>query len=486
MPPKLRKPLVSVCTPLADDLFVHHGSINVGILRHGDRALLIDFGEGSVLESLHSLGIEHVGTVLFTHYHRDQASGAPALLSRETRIGVPATERRWFESVADFWNDPAYRWHVYDFHPDSLMLALPLGVDLALEPGDTLQWGGARITAFATPGHTDGSLSYLVELERSGRYIFSGDVIYDAGRVWDVYSLQKGTQTRDYHGFLGARAELLSSLEQLRGLDADAVIPSHGAIMREPSAAINLLREHLEACYTIYAATSALRYYFPALFAEFEGREDFLPRQTTSAFPAFLRHLSTTWLVLSADGAAFALDCSGENVASELAELQRLGTFRTLEGLWISHYHDDHVDGVPALIARFDCPVFADGHVAQVVEHPEAWQLPCLSPAQVHVDHVTQHGETWRWHEFTFTAYHLPGQTLYHGGLLVEGRGQRILFAGDSFTPTGIDDYCAGNRNPLGAGIGFDACLALLEEIKPEIILNAHVDEASLLPPTTT
>jgi hypothetical protein len=41
---------------------------------------------------------------------------------------------------------------------------------------------------------------------------------------------------------------------------------------------------------------------------------------------------------------------------------------------------------------------------------------------------------------------------------------------------SGIDDYCPGNRNPLGVGQGFDACLALLETLKPDTILNCHVD----------
>ena len=76
------------------------------------------------------------------------------------------------------------------------------------------------------------------------------------------------------------------------------------------------------------------------------------------------------------------------------------------------------------------------------------------------------------------TAYHLPGQTLYHGGLLVEGHGQRVLFAGDSFTMAGIDDYCMGNRNYLGPGVGFDACVSLVQTLAPDYILNCHVDQA--------
>jgi len=58
-----------------------------------------------------------------------------------------------------------------------------------------------------------------------------------------------------------------------------------------------------------------------------------------------------------------------------------------------------------------------------------------------------------RWHEFQFTFFDFPGQTLYHDGLLVQHDGaDRPLFAGDSFTPSGIDDYCLQNRDFVGEG----------------------------------
>ncbi|MEZ4664127.1 MAG: hypothetical protein R2911_41890 [Caldilineaceae bacterium] len=33
----------------------------------------------------------------------------------------------------------------------------------------------------------------------------------------------------------------------------------------------------------------------------------------------------------------------------------------------MTHYHDDHVDAMPALQAAFDCPTLADAHVAPVI-----------------------------------------------------------------------------------------------------------------------
>jgi glyoxylase-like metal-dependent hydrolase (beta-lactamase superfamily II) len=193
--------------------------------------------------------------------------------------------------------------------------------------------------------------------------------------------------------------------------------------------------------------------------------------------PAFLRHTGTTWLVLSESGAAFAVDCGTEDVVRQVRSWQAEGDLGEIEWLWISHYHDDHVDAIPSFREVFGCPVVADERVAQVVERPLAWRLPCISPVVVPVDRRTGHGESWTWREFRITAYLLPGQTLYHGGLLVEGRGHRILFAGDSFTMAGIDDYCAGNRNFLGEGVGFDACLQLVQALEPDTILNCHVDQ---------
>jgi hypothetical protein len=53
-----------------------------------------------------------------------------------------------------------------------------------------------------------------------------------------------------------------------------------------------------------------------------------------------------------------------------------------------------------------------------------------------------------------------------------------MLFVGDSFTPAGMDDYCAHNRLWLGRGVGFDRCVALIEKLRPTHVFNCHVNEA--------
>jgi glyoxylase-like metal-dependent hydrolase (beta-lactamase superfamily II) len=474
---------VSTWTGLTEDLYVHHGAVNVGILRDGRRALMIDCGNGDIRNTLQDLQIDVVEKVVFTHHHRDQASGFHKIAGQGTRVGVPAGEAELFCDVQCLWDDPNQRWHLYDARP-SLLLAAPIPVHEQYVEGDAFTWGKSSISALETPGHTDGSISYLVRMPGKQSFLFSGDAIYGEGQVWDLYSLQKGFETRDYHGFMGDRMRLERSLSRMVALDAEVWIPSHGSAMIDPAQAVALLTERLDACYEQYVAIAALRHYFPGLFRGYEHLPGSLPFGDGLPLPDFLRHLGTTWVVSSEAGPAFVLDCGTEQVVRELEAMRSRGEIGHPEWLWVTHYHDDHVDAIPAFVRQFGCPVVAEAHVAQAIERPLAWRLPCISPVRVPVDHVVAHGERWTWREFTITAFHLPGQTLYHGGLLVEGRGHRILFAGDSFTMAGIDDYCTGNRNWLGSGVGYDACLALVEAISPDLIVNNHVDRAFCFSPS--
>jgi len=469
-------------TRLSEHLSVYHGPINVGIVRDGPKALLIDCGDGSVADALPGLGITAVDRILFTHHHRDQACGAHALAQRGAQIVVPAAERASFDKVADYWNNPKSRWYLTRYHPHHLSLAEPVPVHDAVADEQTFTWGPAAIRVLATPGHTDGSVCYLVEVD-GRRVAFSGDSIYDEGQVWDIHSLQKGVQTGDYHGFLGSRPRLTASLQKVKQAGPATLVPSHGRIMPEPAKAIDALVERLDLCYDKYVAIAALRHYFPKVFVEYAGRPDHMPIRPGLPPPDCLRHFSTTWVLVSKDKSALVMDCWGQKVIDFVKELIAKGDVRTVEGLWVTHYHSDHVDGIPQFQQTFDCPCITDRHVAEVIANPMAWRLPCISPNKARVDRPTRDGESWQWREFKLTAYHLPGQTLYHAGLLVEGQGLRMFFIGDSFTMAGIDDYCPLNRTWLGRGVGFDRCIALIERLRPTHMFNPHVKDAFTFTP---
>lgn len=469
-------------TRVGEHVVVFHGPVNAGILISGSKAWVIDCGDGSVAETLLSLGVSTVEKLLFTHHHRDQACGAGAFIEGGAKIAVPAPERDWFDHIERFWNDPRQRWHNYEVRPSRLMLTEPIKVDETLDAGQVLTFGPVRVEVLPTPGHTHGSISLLVESDGK-RVVFSGDAICDDGQVWDVYTLQDAYKRGDrqiygYHGFMGAWWTLADSLDRIKAARPDMLVPSHGRIMPDPARAIDLLKERLSTCYDRYVAISALRHYFPELFIDYEGRPGQMPLRPGKAPPEFLRHFDTSWVIVSEDKAAFVMDCRNEAVIKNIRDMVGRGELRKVEGLWVTHYHDDHVDAIPEFLREFGCPCFADRSVADVVSRPMAWGLPCMSPSVIHVDRPTADGESWQWHEFKMTAYYLPGQTLYHGALFVEGRGVRMLFVGDSFTRAGIDDYCTYNRNFLGDNVGFDRCLRLIEKLKPTHLFNCHVDQA--------
>ncbi len=465
---------------LSPNLALLRGTIHVGVVFNGNEALLIDCGDVGTFEWAAAAGIK-VKKVLVTHHHREQVMG---LLSGETdaEVLVPATEEKHFTDVAQYWLAPSSRWHIYNQRPHHWMLPQSVSVAGVVKDGESLTWGSATIKALETPGHTEGSLSFLVSVDGL-RVVFCGDLLHGPGQVPNLYCLQKGLQrgqrrTSDYHGFLGAREMLKESLHRILVEQPHVVVTSSGGVMENPEVGLQLLMERIDTLYDNYVSTSALRHYFPELFEEFQGRPDHLPFRPQLAPPAYLRHVGTSWIIRSRDGAAFVMDCGSPRVIEALDKMMTAGEITRVEGLWITHYHDDHVDAVPQFLEKFACPCYAVQPVAEVITRPLAWRLPCISPSVVRVDRIMADGESFSWHEFRMTAFHFPGQTLYHGGLFVENAPDKLLFVGDSFTPSGIDDYCIQNRNFLHDGSGFLRCLDLISQLKPTHMFNCHVDAA--------
>ncbi len=460
---------------LASNLHLLRGAVNTGMLVSGGQALLLDCGDTVTPERLLRHGVEAVEMILCTQYRRTSTAGVYPFIEQGAQVIIPAGERELFEQPGDYWNAWACRWHLYSHRPGPMVPAHPIpGVRGVREP-ETIEWQGYVIHVIDTPGATDGSVSYVVEVDDE-RFCFCGDAIFAPGMLWDLHSLQKGHDgLRDYHGFVGNRRALIDTLEKLGDSGIDVLVPSHGEVMEDPAGACQLLVNRLDGLWHNYTSMSSINHYFPDVFTETADDPACLLPAEAVDLPSFLRRVSgTSFGILSDSGAMWLSDCGNDAVVNTLWDWQEQGEITGVEGCWVSHYHDDHVDSLHRLKSCFDCPIVADEHMAEIIEHPGRFYLPCISPVPAPVDRVTRSGESWQWQEFTLTAYHLPGQTLYHGGLLIEGHGRRVLLAGDNFSPTGLDDYCAPNRCFLSNDKGFFQCLHLLQQIKPDCILNAH------------
>ena len=466
---------------LAQGLYLFEGAVNTGILVVGGTALLFDCDDTITEERLAELGVERVEAVLCTQHRRPNVAGAYEYVERGARLIVPEAERHLFEKVGAYWADPANRWHIYHHQPQQVLVR-PLPVERGVGQGDAIDWRGHRISVLDTPGATDGSVSYVIEIVGK-RICFCGDALYGPGQLWDLYSLQKGTgEIHDYHGFLGNKRLLIPSLRKL-GSETDLLIPSHGEPVDDPGPATDLVIERLDEVWRSYTAISSLNHYFPHFFDD--TKDDSLrmaPAPTFEQPPFFRRVAATSYALISDSGAVLLTDCGAPVVVDTLRTWVKAGKIGEIEACWVTHYHDDHVDALPALQHAFGCPILTEEHMTEVVEHPRRFFLPCISPNGTPVAHSVRDGESWTWHEFTLTAHHFPGQTYYHSGLLIEGHDTRIYVAGDSGAPTGIDDHCCPNRNFLGEGAngprGFRRCLRIWRETRPDLIFNAHQDRA--------
>jgi glyoxylase-like metal-dependent hydrolase (beta-lactamase superfamily II) len=238
--------------------------------------------------------------------------------------------------------------------------------------------------------------------------------------------------------------------------------------------------------YSNYLTIDALRWYFGDKHIIGKARRvlgpeasvPWMPMAETNTLPSWVRAIDNTRLICAADGSALLVDCGSTHILNELKKLRDSGKFSRLDYVFISHYHDDHTDQVPAVVETFGSTVLACRELCHILEHPEAYALPCLTRNPITVSGKLTSGAHWRWKEFDLTAYYFPGQTLYHQALLVrKDQGASILFVGDSFTPTGVDDYCLQNRNFLHPNSGYFRCLSTLQNLPAGCwLVNQHVE----------
>ena len=449
------------------------GSVNAVLVERNGKKLLIDSGE---LTTAPGGGV--ADWALYTHHHRDQASGAPALAAAGTRILVPLKERRFFEDARTFWNEADNILdHRYNFRPHLFTLRESVPVARALQGGESHQWEGLTFEVVDTPGHTDGSVTYLVNLNGK-RIAFTGDLICGPGQIWEIYSLQKRfPQMRgDYWGFGGAVSEVKASLDRVLDEKPDLLIPSHGVIIENPASAVAKLKENLDAAMDNFLTLAGWRT-SPYHVGEYppDNPPRMFPPLPAVTYPKWIRDIaSTTKAIVADDRSVFLSDCGHPKAIEELARLQASGEIGSVDGLWITHYHDDHTEFANAAKRQFGAKVYVQREIVDIIEHPTAYQMPCLFPESIHVDRVMEHGETMHWKGFELTAYHFPGQTLYHDGLLVQHAGFKVFLTGDSLTNWGVDDYCSQNRCFLGPNVGYEKCFQILLDTQPDMLVAAH------------
>lgn len=457
------------------------GAVNGLILTRGSKRLAV-YGDPRPSPA-------SVEQVLLTHFRRDVAWAARELQRKGASVIAPATEAELIAHPGKFWlSFEKARYHDYAML-NSRVLTEPLPVARAVRGGDCIEWQSLVIEVLDTPGYSPGAVSYLVTVD-DRRIACTGDLIYGDGQLFDLWSLQDAVpeaKLRGYHGYAARAGELIRSLREVAARKPDVIVPARGPIIEHPVEAIDNLIARLKTPLREHFTTDALRWYFKddnlrlraAKLLEGEVPA-WMSMAETGPLPPWAVAISNSRLLLSESGAAFLVDCGSDSIIKKVAELRESGRFRSLDGIFITHYHDDHTDRSQACADRFGCPVYFTSELRDILENPSAYRAPCLTTLPIHSGKALSHGYTWRWHEFELTASLFPGQTLWHDSLLAKkDGGEAILFVGDSFTPSGIDDYCLWNRDFLAPGEGFWNCMEQVRRLpRGTWLVNQHVEPA--------
>jgi glyoxylase-like metal-dependent hydrolase (beta-lactamase superfamily II) len=176
---------------------------NTWVLRAPGSTAAVVVDPGPLIEEhLHAVAaLGPVAVTLLTHGHPDHAEGARRFAAL---TGADVLAR-----------DPAHA-----------VGGQALGVD-----GEPLALAGLRIAAFATPGHTSDSVSFVIAssgIPSSGVAPSGGPSAIEAVLTGDTI-LGRGTTVVAWPD--GALRDYLTSLERLRGLGAVPVLPGHGPVL---------------------------------------------------------------------------------------------------------------------------------------------------------------------------------------------------------------------------------------------------------------
>lgn len=197
----------------------------VYLIHFADQSAVVDAGCGDSTKKIianirsHNVATETIQYLLLTHCHFDHTGGAKALRDvTGCKIVAHELDSKFLEDGDE--DVTAASWYGQSLEPFS--------VDIKLT-GDRnpIELGGGLIEAIHTPGHSPGSMVYLVESE--GQKILFG---------------------QDVHGplhpsLLSNREDYLRSLDLLLSLDADILCEGHYGVFQGAREVSKFIRRFL-------------------------------------------------------------------------------------------------------------------------------------------------------------------------------------------------------------------------------------------------
>jgi glyoxylase-like metal-dependent hydrolase (beta-lactamase superfamily II) len=469
----------SPVSEIAPGIFRVADTCNVYVVRDPDpsarTAFAVDFGDGRALDHLPEMGVDRITDVLMTHHHRDQGQGLPRAVAAGIRVHVPPAERDLFGDVEEMWQSRTL-YNDYNLRQDKFSLLDSVPVHDVVPEYRRRTYAGTAVEVVPTPGHTTGSVSYLVE--RDGRHVaFTGDLVYAPGKVWSLAATQW-----TYVDNEGPAMTVLSCY-QLMERHLDLLLPSHGEPMDDPRHALELLASRMS------------RYVDSRRAYPWDLRERWENPYVPLTEHLLLNNSSNAcgYVLLSRTGAALFIDYgydqytglpAGHDRASRrpwlgsLAALRRTYGVTAIEVALPTHYHDDHVAGMNLLREVEGTRIWAPTNIADILESPLEQDLPCTWYDPIPVDRRLPLGRGFTWQEYEIMVHHLPGHTLYAAAYEFVVDGVKVLATSDQQVGMGVPggprevlNYQYRNRFRIG---DYQASAALYRRIAPQLMLSGH------------
>ena len=478
-------------TRIAPDVYLWSDTCNVFVFRDGDAALLIDLGDGSILDALGEIGVRRVEWVLFTHHHREQCQGGERLSATGAKVAVGLAERALFEQPLSFRKMRPTLGDAHTVHGASYVRPplMPIAVERTFTKMDDFTWRGREFVCVLTGGHSPGQMAYLTRVDDKW-LAFTGDLMLDGAKMHTWYDSEF-----DY-GFAKGLYELANNAAQIAGYEPELLLPSHGPIVKNARTQLNDYVKKLRRLGELY-----VRGYEVFRFANCD--------QDTVSRPTIVPHL---WqvsphlykfrgpdyavnfnMLLADDGHALLVDCGLFDRAFLDLTLtraqERLG-LKQIDAIFVTHLHGDHALDAGYVREKWGAKIWGMEGVVDKFEQAWDYDLCALMPSYVDrnkpdlqiplkFDRTVGNGETIQWNGYTLCCDWMPGQTKFHSCLHGEIDGKRVAFTGDNLFASATDPTQGGNeavvaRNGGALEEGYLYAANYLHTIAPDLLLGGH------------
>lgn len=468
-------------------VYLFTDTANSYVIRQGDRAMLIDVGDGASLEHLAEIGVKQVDWVLFTHHHREQVQGFSKLRKWPGfKVAAPAAERAFFERPMEFRKMKPSLSDRFAVHGSSYV-RVPrerIAVDRAFAKMDDFTWGGLQFHCVETKGNSPGGMSYLVHAPQ-GWIAFSGDVITDGARMHTWFDSEW-----DY-GFAAGIYAMVESAALLEQFNPVLVLPSHGPVVRDGKQQLAELQRKLRVLEPLYVRGYSI-FRFSSADQDRTSKPTDIPHvwQTLPHVYKFKgpNYAVNFYLIMAESGKGLLVDCGLFQVPfldQAIKRMQEKLGLKSIDACIVTHMHGDHMLQAQHLREKYGTQVWMLDNMVAKAERPEWFDYPAAIESyagaveSLKVDRSFKRGERLDWEGYQFTVDWMPGQTEF--ALAVQGMidGRKVVFTGDNLfgdprdpAQNGHEAVVARNSSILEEGYIYGA--EYLKRIAPDIILGGH------------